>query len=386
MQLKKIRGNDMRDALFRVRSELGPEAMILHTRSGRTRGILGLWGRPYVEIVASMDAELLTYNAVPEHAVEGQSAVSPVGIHGILNKHERGAQGDLAVLQEDISWIKSMLGKLARRDERYSGSEMPEPLSQIYLYLREQEMAEELAAEIVRRIREDAASDGGVEPSVLRSRLRQCLEATVAQCEPIALKPGACVRCALIGPTGVGKTTTIAKLAADFALIKKKRVSVITVDTYRIAAVEQIRTYMDIIGIPLEVVTTPQEMRAAVAKHSACDLVLIDTAGRSQKNGAQLAELKSFIDAAAPDEVHLVLSTTGHYRNTLDIIEKFSGVRVNKLLFTKLDEAVNFGLIFSVAARVGKALSYLTTGQSVPDDIRPADFKHLAQVLLEKYQ
>jgi flagellar biosynthesis protein FlhF len=201
-------------------------------------------------------------------------------------------------------------------------------------------------------------------------------------CQPIALKEGTGLRVAFIGPTGVGKTTTIAKLAAEFALIKKKNVAVITMDQYRIGAVDQLARYMQIMEIPMESVRDAKEMRAAVARRSSADLILIDTAGRSPKNTEQIAELKMMLAAAEVDEVHLVLSSAANAKTVMESIEKFSAVRVDRLLFTKLDESVNFGLILNVVAQVRTSLSYFSTGQSVPDAIEAADPQRLADMVV----
>ena len=201
--------------------------------------------------------------------------------------------------------------------------------------------------------------------------------------EPITLRADGLKKVALVGPTGVGKTTTIAKLAADFSLRKGKDVALITIDTYRIAAVEQLRTYADIINVPLEVVLTPSEIKNAIAKHKHRDLILIDTAGRSQKNAMQMLELQSFIEAIEPDETHLVLSTTSNCKNMKDIIERFHLLSVDKVIFTKLDEAVTFGLILNVMSKLNKTLSYVTMGQNVPDDIAITDPHTLAKLIVE---
>jgi len=187
---------------------------------------------------------------------------------------------------------------------------------------------------------------------------------------------------ALIGPTGVGKTTTIAKHAAKLKLDEKRKVGLITIDTYRIAAIDQLKKYADIIGSPLRVVGNPEDLRDAIAAMSDCDYVLIDTAGRSPKDTLKLNELKTFLEAANPEEVHLVLSTTAS-RECADLaIERFADVRVDKLIFTKLDEANHVGTVLNIIRAVKKPLSYVTTGQDVPADIEVARGRRIAQLIL----
>ena len=160
---------------------------------------------------------------------------------------------------------------------------------------------------------------------------------------------------ALVGPTGVGKTTTIAKLAANYRLREKQRVGLITVDTYRVAAVEQLRTYADIIDLPMEVVATPREMREAVARMRNLDLVLMDTAGRSPRDEIRIQELRSLLTEAEADDVHLVLSATAGTKSLAATAEKFADVGTTALLLTKLDEATSLGHLVSLSRRVRSA-------------------------------
>jgi flagellar biosynthesis protein FlhF len=185
-----------------------------------------------------------------------------------------------------------------------------------------------------------------------------------------------------VGPTGVGKTTTIAKLAANYRLREKRRVGLITVDTYRVAAVEQLRTYADIIDLPMEVVATPREMREAVARMNHLDLVLMDTAGRSPRDEVKIQELKSMLAEAEPDEVHLVLSSMAGAKSLIGTAERFADVGTTALLLTKLDEAQSLGHLVSLVQSVRLPVSYLTDGQNVPDDIRVAEAGDMAAMLL----
>jgi flagellar biosynthesis protein FlhF len=188
---------------------------------------------------------------------------------------------------------------------------------------------------------------------------------------------------ALIGPTGVGKTTTLAKLAATYAVEEGKSVGLVTMDTFRIGAVEQLRTYARIIGVPLEVALTPEDLSTAVNRLADRDVVLIDTVGRCQKNKLQLSELQMFLDAARPSEVHLVVSASASLEVQKDVIRNFGILAPNRLIFTKLDEAVGLKCIADVALAARIPLSYVTNGQNVPDDIQPADPDKLAKLVAE---
>jgi len=212
--------------------------------------------------------------------------------------------------------------------------------------------------------------------------VQDLVTATLPVAGGVALASGSRKVVALVGPTGVGKTTTLAKIAALTALFGKKKVAFVTADTYRIAAVEQLRTYAEIIGVPCEVVYTPAEMRQALAAHEGCDLVLIDTAGRSPRSGMHMAELRAFLEAAQVDETHLVLSMTTRPRDLLDIVERFSPCGVNRLIFSKLDETSRLGPILGVTSAVKVPISYVTYGQNVPEDIEVADPFRLARWIL----
>jgi flagellar biosynthesis protein FlhF len=187
----------------------------------------------------------------------------------------------------------------------------------------------------------------------------------------------------LVGPTGVGKTTTVAKLAATCKLRHARRVGLITSDTYRIAAVEQLRTYAGIIGLPLKVANTPAEMTQAIADLSAMDVIIVDTAGRSQHDARRLDELKAFITAAAPDETHLVLASTVGETVLQRTADRFKPLGPDRCILTKLDEAVCTGQIAGLTGRIGLPLSFVTVGQEVPDDIEPARPDRLARVALD---
>ena len=187
---------------------------------------------------------------------------------------------------------------------------------------------------------------------------------------------------ALIGPTGVGKTTTLAKIAAKFVLEQGAKVALITADTYRISAVEQLKTYSDILGLPLEIVYNSQALQEAIGKHQDKQLILLDTAGRSQYNVYQMKELNELLSIDVPIEKHLVMSATTKTSDGLELLENFSLCQPNRVIFTKVDETKTHGLILNILHRRKAALSYLTNGQSVPDDIEPASIEKLAELLL----
>ncbi|MHC4995770.1 MAG: flagellar biosynthesis protein FlhF, partial [Planctomycetota bacterium] len=289
-------------------------------------------------------------------------------------------------LSAEIQHIRQMVTRMMNHQSQQAKKDLPDQLFNQYLTLLEQEVTEELADEVIQNVRR------GLTPEELEDRLavQEAVSTEIASlidfdAEAIdkpAPTDGRPLTIALIGPTGVGKTTTTAKLAATFKLHKAKRVALITLDTYRIAAVDQLQTYADIIDVPLHVAQTPEEMGLALQRCADYDVVLIDTAGRSQRDDARLEDLSAFIESARPHEVHLVLSSTSNQAVMMEAVERFTRVRIDRVIFTKLDEAVSFGVLLNVARKVNKQLSYITTGQDVPHQIEPGNPDRLAGLIL----
>ena len=193
----------------------------------------------------------------------------------------------------------------------------------------------------------------------------------------------ACRKLALVGPTGGGKTTTLAKLAARFALEENAGVAFITSDTYRIAAVEQLKTYANILNVPLDVVYSPDEMKKCLNRHKDKQLVLIDTAGRSHYNEEQMLDLERLLSVDEEMEIHLVLNANTAYNDIVEIVERFTGCFSGTVIFTKLDETRNIGNIFNVMYRFDTLdISYITNGQNVPDDIHVAEPNQITDMLM----
>lgn len=212
--------------------------------------------------------------------------------------------------------------------------------------------------------------------------MEKYLRKTVRVATGITLLSGRPKIVALIGPTGVGKTTTLAKIAANFVLDKGVSAAMITADTYRISAVEQLKTYSDIIGLPLDIVYSADALKKAIDKHKGKQLILIDTAGRSQYNEYQMQELCELLSVDKNIEKHLVMSATTKNRDAAEILEHFSVCKPDRVIFTKTDETSCSGIVLNIMYKKKLALSYLTNGQSVPDDIYPASIEKLAELLL----
>jgi len=419
----------MAQALALVKRELGSDAVVLHTRSYKRGGLLGIGAKTVVEVTAGRGADVgrarrranpsvraaalpkrrpvITQADPKQHTAAGDlirktyaaaraeieksqqtrtppnpTAVMPVpaGVTGPITP-------DARQLAEEMSAVKHLVSQMMHQQKSDAAAKsLPRGLSQQYAALIQQEVACELADEVVNKVRRELSEDKHQDADACRKAVRREL-ANYLPIDPEAaeFKPGGDGRprtIALIGPTGVGKTTTIAKLAATFKLKHKKNVALITLDTFRIAAVDQLRTYAGIIGVPLHVVSQPDEIQRALDLCKGCDVVLIDTAGRSQRDDQRLTELSALLDAAKPHEVHLVLSSTCSQKVLMEAVQRFSRVRTDRIIFTKLDEAVTFGVVLNVLGKADMRLSYVTTGQEVPHQIEPGCPDRLADLVL----
>ncbi len=374
MEIKTFRAQTMQAALDMVRHEMGMDATVLHTRE-LNRGLWHrLWrGRQY-EIAASHEAPA---RPAPASLPRPVAPIPPAERNVFPSQtlpDPWPAENQLPERDE----LQGLVQQLEQRTPRGPDRHLPESLFQIYTDMIESDIDQQLAQQLLARLQ--TKTRGGLENRLqLQAELIDLLEQQLPVSGAIQLQPGQSRLVALVGPTGVGKTTTIAKLAANYRLRENQRVGLITVDTYRIAAVEQLRTYADIIDLPMEVVSTPREMREAVARMQDLDLVLMDTAGRSPRDEVKIQELKSMLAEAAPDEVHLVLSAVAGTRSLVTTAQKFAAVGTTAMLITKLDEATCLGNLLGLTEACQLPISYLTDGQNVPDDIEVAQAKDLAE-------
>ncbi|WP_223191610.1 flagellar biosynthesis protein FlhF [Propionispora hippei] len=359
----------MQEGMAQIKSELGRDAVILHTRRLKKGGVLGFFGKEVIEITAGVEAtpQVATQATVPVPEVKMPPA-RPVLIDG--DSKMTAVQLELGTMRK---LLEQVLHKIPLQEEKKSP---------VFAMLEQNDIDEQIAAELVREAAKTKFPAGihFTEDQAVLEVLRTYLQRS----EGITVLPNATKTVAFIGPTGVGKTTTIAKLAANFAIKEGFKVALITADTYRISAVEQLKTYADIIGVPIEIVYTPDELKLAIQRHQDKQLILIDTAGRSPKNHYQLGELQALLEINPYIEVHLVLSMTTKYKEALDIVHSFSGCSPQKFLFTKLDEASNIGTMLNLLYQFPVTLSYVATGQNVPDDIELADPGKLMNLILKE--
>lgn len=371
MKVKTYRASTLAEALVEVKNDLGREAVIVQTRRLRRGGFLGMLSTEVVEVTAAIDV------------AAARPAKTPPSTPNLVTQSSGDQDNKMLALHLELASMRKSLESVLNNK-----SEIHRPAVELQTTLKKQSVLQEWAHQ------NDVEPEGAealfygvpnlhsMNLELFQSHLKDRLLAHFQDVEGIVVRQGYCKVVALIGATGVGKTTTIAKLAANFALREKYRVALVTADTYRIAAVEQLKTYADLIGIPIEVVYTQQELRNALYRHQDKQLVLIDTAGRSPANQPQMTELESLMAVDVNIEKHLVLSATTKFTESLDTIQRFQASKPKKYLFTKIDEACNLGTLFNVVNHVPKTLSYITTGQNVPDDIELADPARLTTLML----
>jgi flagellar biosynthesis protein FlhF len=377
----------MADALNQVKKHFGRDAVILNTRTLTEGGWLGIGGRQVIEITAAPE-----WQDLPQPRPRGRLSTvrsgRGVGAEGaaqtVASRATHPAGPDGGALLAEVGQLKSMVSQVLQETRQSRAPQVPEPLVDSYHKLVENEVAQRLAEQLIARVQSELDAKQLADARTVKDCLARGLEQMLPAAGPIHVAPsGEPQLIALVGPTGVGKTTTVAKLAANFCLREQRKVGLITVDTYRIGAVEQLKTYAQIINVPLEVVTAPEELNRAVTRMADRDVVLIDTAGRSQRDQQKLDELNTFFAKVRPHEVHLVLSTTCGQAVLTETIQRFQTVGVDRVIFTKLDESLGFGVILNCLEQVNARLSYVTTGQDVPDDIEVGEGRFLARLILE---
>ena len=385
MRVRIFTGQSVQEAMNKVKLELGREAVILHTRRFKTGGMLGLFGNERVEVMAAVDDALLETPAVKTVVAPAMPTVAAV--MPPQQTHETVAPVSVPLTpvktaepewKQELAEMRSLLERALHESKQGADAVASAAVEK----LLQADVLQPVAESLVRQDPVLYQWKGTLTEPAFTERLERLVEQGLGKVSGVALNGSAPHVVALLGPTGVGKTTTIAKLAAYFSLQKGMRVSLITADTYRISAVEQLKTYAEIMGLQLEIVYAPQELAKALAKCKGSQLVLLDTAGRSPKNQEQLEELQLLLSQVPQAEKHLVLSLTTCNRDALEIAKRFSVCSPDKVLFTKLDEASRCGVILNVLQQFPMKLSYVTNGQNVPDDLQIVSPAWLAKELL----
>ncbi|WP_252224872.1 flagellar biosynthesis protein FlhF [Clostridium sp. ZBS2] len=395
MIIKRYLVSNMNEALTRIRYELGKDAIIISQRKVRKPGFKGFFSGKLIEVTAAVEnaADLNKTNNKKDGKIEDSlsnikrlletsdkntiiekdenTTIAALNLSTNLKVEEKENSHPELVQDSMYKEVSEMKVLLNRVIENTSKDEIKK-IDKIEEKLIDIDVDEEFHEEILSKI--NSIDDENVDKYEL---LRSVFEEVLLECSgDISGK------IALVGPTGVGKTTTIAKLAGKLSLIDKKNVGLITVDTYRIGAIEQLKTYAEIMNIPFKVVITIKEMEEAINSMKDCDVILIDTTGRSSKNTMQISELRAFVEKANPDYVSMVISATTKNRDIVSILNGYSDLSYDNVIITKLDETTVYGSIYNIMKRSNKPVKYITTGQNVPNDIIVPTKEELARFML----
>ncbi|MDF2839659.1 MAG: flagellar biosynthetic protein FlhF [Clostridia bacterium] len=433
MKVKRYVGETAQEAMQKVRSDLGRDAIILNTRKIRRKGLAGVFSKPLIEVVATIDSDFSNkaskqaappvVKPTPQHFEEEQeipsfinelnanlkqnvqnipksnqymaNAYNPAVEEKVEMKPEQPLKKPAISIDEitevelgenfspdQIGEIKNMLTKVYDAVKvDYESSKLSD-VTKLYLEkLEKNEVDKAIINDLKEDIIERLSYEEQKDEKVVKNTIYTILDGYIKDPQPYNNNQNKKV-VVFIGPTGVGKTTTLAKLAANMVLNEKKKVGLITSDTYRIAAVEQLKTYSEIIGVPLSIIYSPAEIFNAVQNYDDKEIILLDTAGRSHKDQYQLMELKSLLKSSIDYETYLVLSATTKSSDCMEIIKSYGFLDDYKLLFTKLDETSSLGVLLNIAYITKRPIAYLTTGQSVPDDIEIADKSKIIHILM----
>lgn len=389
MLIKKFQGASEQEALQLAKQELGKDVIITHIKSIKPKGIYRLFKKPLVEITAAVDEEKI-YEKKNYQQITEELKKNPYEFR--VNKEEEKS----SAIEQKLDSLQNMLEKQLREQlstpvEKEKEKDEPAAeeqtaamacLQMIYNQLITNEVEEVYANKVIAEIEQSLKPDATVDN--ILSTIYQKIVLKLGETRELEFEEGKTKYVFFIGPTGVGKTTTIAKLASSLKLGKKAKVALFTADTYRIAAVDQLRSYATILNLPLRVIYSEAEIKEAVEEFKEYDIVLIDTAGRSHKNREQRDDIEKLLLSVPEEsrEIYLVLSATTKYRDLIKITETYSAIAKYNLIFTKLDETAGIGNIFNIKMLTGAPLSYTTFGQSVPDDISKINPQAVAKQLL----
>ncbi|MEI2402344.1 flagellar biosynthesis protein FlhF [Niallia taxi] len=388
MKIKKYIAASMPEAMKQVRAELGNNAVILQSKIVYTGGFLGMFKKRNIEVLAAIDPDLNTSRPPQEKPMP-----APIPAPKLLPKVERNL--DLEVMKElhksPVPANEEIIKQLARMNQHIqkmseSGKlqmELPIQLQTVIDSLVRQDLEVDIQSRLTAKLLERwylAGANSPVEEVYVWAEDFLYEEMKQYNFGELTLKKKFIN---VIGPTGVGKTTTLAKMAAEFMMKHKKKIGFITTDTYRIAAIDQLKTYATILNVPIEVCYNLEDFDKATKSLADCDIILVDTAGRNFRNQQYVQDLREVVDYNSDMETLLVLSLTAKQTDMEEIYQQFSSIHIDQFIFTKLDETSTYGAMINLVVKYQKGVAYVTTGQNVPDDIMPADPRQIAKRMIE---
>lgn len=343
MNIKRYLVKNMKEALYLIKKDLGPDAIIVSSHKVREKGIKGFFLPGKIEVTA------------------------------VLEKNEADE------VKEELGQIKNILNGFPYRPaEEHTADIMIAPATDLLNKIRQCFLDMEVDPQVVDLMLKDIDL-----PSRNRDEIRAKIQdRLISMFKPLTPKNEKTKIMAFVGAPGVGKTTTLAKIGAIYSLFNSFRIGFITIDTYRVGAVEQMRIYGDIIGASVDVVTSPDELKEAVIRNSDKDLILIDTAGRPSKNHYQLVEIRAFLETLDFIDIYLVMNATTKKKDMMRILKDFKIIKYSQMIITKVDETESLGSIINAAYFTGLPIAYITNGQDVPDDIEVANPRLLASCIM----
>lgn len=425
MIVKKFQAATETEAIMKAKEELGSKAVVLNVKTLKQRGIFKLIKKDVVEITAALEEDEFI-NGINRNRPAFDNHMAEAGKHARISNYEAASaepkngginlvaneniqlNPETAALEQKLDSLHSLLQTQinAASDLRSEGSSNIKDddfideghrivkerenknmkfLRLIYNKLIDNEVNEKYANQIIDDIESSLKKESNID-SIL-SAVYQKIILKLGEPNGIVLKDKPKV-VFFIGPTGVGKTTTIAKIASKFKLEDNAKVAFITSDTYRIAAVEQLNTYAAIIDSPVSVVYSSEELGEYLEDYKNYDLIMVDTAGRSHHCEEQMTELEDLLDKAEEYrdrfdiDIYLTLSITTKYKDLVNITERYKDIKGWSVIFTKLDETCALGNVLNIRMLTGAQLSYTTTGQNVPNDIEIINQQALAKKIL----
>ncbi|HWK22279.1 MAG TPA: flagellar biosynthesis protein FlhF [Ureibacillus sp.] len=377
MRMKKYTAPSISEAMKLVRAELGEDAVIINSKVVTTKKLFGLIKHKNFEVLAGVD-EVETRPMSP-HLFEIQTN----GLNYTESAEEPKIHIDNTLsdeLKSEIAELKSMMKSMQKQTFQ---SDLPENFLPFFDFLKRQELNEELITTISDELFVHQKQQKTLlTEDQMKEISKQVLRKSLANL-PMGGLSYEKKYINVLGPTGVGKTTTIAKMAARAVLEKKKKIGFITTDTYRIAAIEQLKTYANLLQAPVEIVYNANDYKKAIEKFEHLDLVFIDTAGRNYKEAKYVDDLKQMINFDEEVEAFLVLALTSKERDMETIIQQFSEIAIGKYIFTKIDETNSIGTMFSLMIKYNKGLAYYTNGQEVPEDIEEANLEAVLELFFQ---
>ncbi len=367
----------MQEAIRKINQEFGPDAVILENKSIRRKGIPGLFQKKMVEVVAAYEPSTRPEKKQPVK----KAAVKETVQTAEPSQEEAPISAQTSQLGKQMQDLKDAMQDFTAKI-RIAGRETTLGYSAEVMGVYSKLMERDVHEDICREIADLTQNILGRRSMDAHTVARQLVLDRLGEPAPLKLKRFEQNVLLFAGPTGAGKTTTLAKLAGHLKFKEHLDVGLINTDTYRVGAMEHIRIYSEIMDIPLIMAYNADELKEALRTLADKDVVLIDTAGKSARDEGYQKELEQFIQAAHVDEVFLVLSVVMGCKASREVIRHYSFIDDYKLIVTKLDEVGVWGNVINIADFSKKGISYVTIGQNVPDDIREADTQRLAQSII----